>query len=965
MKSTLKKTFSSRPDFWLAVLVIIIMGLIGLAGGFEKLELRVYDGLLRVKPSTVQNPDIMTVNVDDYSLDNLGVWPWSRDILADALIRMRECGAKCATFDIEYIEESQLGVDPDTLRNMPKTFMEGKETVSEMIRELSGAFASGQICPADAMEMADELLDGYINPALDNLYDSTSGKVLRDNDEYFANAIRFFGNTWLTINSIKITEKIEPELEKLVREQFLLNNVTDKNGYIKKDNEYYNKKNDYEYGMTPALKKLLEKAAGGGFTNVVVDADGSRRRVELLRENNGQYIGQLAFAPLMNMLEAKSFERKKHSLIVHGAKFPGEEKEHDVRIPLDEHGRVLINWVSTNYKESFKYESVYFLLDADKIESQLIANLRSIETFHLGNSEGQLLSYYDVVSYLLGEYDQKLIPWKERLLKGETDNFDEYFAARKEFFENCNELNSEDYLGEILSVLSTISINDVPNIDEVKENIAASFDVFKQNYELYMSRTKELSQRYNNAFCVIGNTATGSTDLGSMPFYERYPNVGTHANLYNMILERQFITPVHWIYGFIFASLLSLIMSLSLRKLRTRYQNFIGGAGVVLFPLIASLLMIIFRIYLPPLIPTLVMALYFLGSTIMRFIMSERDKKWLRNTLSTFVSPAVVGEFEKHPELLELGGKNFPATAIFTDIRSFSTISERVSADYLVEFLNEYLSLLSDVILNYDGTIDKYEGDAIIALWGAPLEQVDHAWRSCISAIRMKQAEADFNKKMLANGTIITKDIPAIGPNGENKQLNKIVLPIATRIGLNSGEMVVGNMGTKNKKNYTMMGTNVNLAARLEGVNKVYQTWILASEYTWNMANYGENKSKLVSRKLDRVRVIGIKDPVQLYNIVGLKSEMSSEQLESVSLFNQAMEKYLNRDFVNAKKLFEVSYRTYPETVLASKINEKTGSTDVVETPYSPSIVFIKRCEEYIRSGVPENWDGVVNMTSK
>ena len=193
----------------------------------------------------------------------------------------------------------------------------------------------------------------------------------------------------------------------------------------------------------------------------------------------------------------------------------------------------------------------------------------------------------------------------------------------------------------------------------------------------------------------------------------------------------------------------------------------------------------------------------------------------------------------------------------------------------------------------------------------------------------MKQAEAKFNDEMMANGTIP----------------NKICMPICTRIGINTGDMVVGNMGTENKMNYTMMGNAVNLAARLEGVNKVYHSWILVSESTWNAADSGEHKGVLLARRLDKVRVVGINTPVQLYNILGVKSELDENLIEAVDIFHQGLDLYLQKDFENARKIFDNATRKYPDDQTAA--------------------VFSARCMSFLEKGVPEDWDGVVNMTSK
>ena len=239
------------------------------------------------------------------------------------------------------------------------------------------------------------------------------------------------------------------------------------------------------------------------------------------------------------------------------------------------------------------------------------------------------------------------------------------------------------------------------------------------------------------------------------------------------------------------------------------------------------------------------------------------------------------------------------------------------------------MGALSDVIIDHQGTIDKYIGDSIVSFFGAPLDLADHAYKACAAAIRMKQAEAEFNRiHMLAN------DIPQ---------------EVFTRIGINTGDMVVGNMGTQtgkiSKMNYTMLGDNVNLASRLEGVNKVYGSWILCSEETCNDVENGAYKGEILFKKLDKVRVVGKSRPVQLYNVLGFKNEVPPPLVEETEMFHEALGKYLNKEFSAAKKLFIKANALIPDDQAA--------------------LVFADRCKTYMRKSVPDEWDGIMNLTSK
>lgn len=937
--------FSKHLDVVIVIFVILLCGILGVTGLVEKIEFRVYDALLEIKPATTQNPNIRLVNIDDAASGEMGVWPWGREILADVLVRLREVGAKTAVFDIEYISSGSLGIAPDVLAELPDSFSYELDNVATLMSEFSSSVAHNGIALNQVESVSEDLINNYIVPSYQNLYDKID-VLVRDNDEYFGKAIRFFGNAWLTINAADLSIKVDPEYREYLDTNLLNYNVKDPTNEIEKGNDYTFK---FMYntipGFSPALPIFMKNAAGAGFTNVSIDSDGSRRRIELLRKNNDVYIAQLSFAPLLSLLDTKELERTKTHLVVKNALFPGEEKRRDISIPLDSHGRMLINWIPNNFVTSFKSDSVLFLIDIDRVEENLIEQLKNLETFVLRDEFGKTLPYYDVVTYLLATYDdletQKQVLFNEQ--SGSTINdsrFDAYFASRQTFFSDFAEIFHPSYLNEIMVRLNSLTTEETKeDIQLLKDSVNERFVALKSEYDLYQENFEFLKNHYNETFCIIGHTAVASTDLGTTPFNRFYPNVGTHANVFNTIITEEFITPLEWYFGYIFSCVFVFLVLFLEYKKRLVVQNLIGGFSTLFFPILSILLMVIFRIYMPVIIPSLVPILSFLGLTAYRFINSEKDKSFLRSAFSTYLSAEVVNEIVSDPKKLTLGGEEKNITAIFTDVRGFSTISEKVTPTQLVSFLNRYLTLLSDIILENRGTIDKYEGDAIIGFFGAPISYDYHAWTACLSAIRMKEAEIEFNAEMLA--------------------ADVIPMPVYTRIGINTGNMVVGNMGTDKKMNYTMMGNDVNLAARLEGVNKVYHTWILVSESTWLAADSGENKGKIVARRMDKVRVVGINKPVQLYNIVGLRSEMTENQLKSVDLFHQGLDRYLQRDFVNAKKYFDMANDLYPETVTCYNRDGSTYTED------GPASVFSARCTKNITEGIPANWDGVVNLVSK
>jgi class 3 adenylate cyclase len=292
----------------------------------------------------------------------------------------------------------------------------------------------------------------------------------------------------------------------------------------------------------------------------------------------------------------------------------------------------------------------------------------------------------------------------------------------------------------------------------------------------------------------------------------------------------------------------------------------------------------------------------------------------MRHAFSTYLSEDVVEEIISDPARLQLGGVNRHMTALFSDIKGFTSIAEALTPEHLVDLLNHYLSTMSDIILEQKGTIDKYQGDSIVSFFGAPLDFEDHAMRACTAGIIMKRMEGDINRYILEKG---------ISP-----------LPLLTRIGINTGEMVVGNMGTQKKMNYTIISNAVNLASRLEGVNKQYGTWVLATNSTIR-----ETSGHFLTRRLDRIRVVGINEVVHINEILEIKTDASDAMLELVNLFHKALDLFEERNWKEAENAF----------IRVLKLSPVDG----------PSHLYIDRCRQYREYPPLANWDGIFDISEK
>jgi len=424
----------------------------------------------------------------------------------------------------------------------------------------------------------------------------------------------------------------------------------------------------------------------------------------------------------------------------------------------------------------------------------------------------------------------------------------------------------------------------------------------------------------DGAFCIVGQTSTASTDLGANPFAKAYPNIGTHASLVNMILNGKFIVELSPLWSFLFALAGSLGLSILTRTMKSSWSIALGVGISVGIVVLAGIFFVFTGMYLP-LIPLAgPILLSFITVTFIKFFVTEKEKGFLRSAFSHYLSADVIKQIIANPDRLRLGGEQKLMTAMFTDIKGFSTVSEKMSPTELVALLNQYLTGMSDIVLDMGGTIDKYEGDAIIAFFGAPLDLVDHASRALRAAVAMKNMEAELNTRFMSE---------KIAPS-----------PLLTRFGINTGQMVVGNMGTEKKMDYTIIGDSVNLAARLEGVNKRYGTWICVSEDTMTAAGAG-----FVFRKLDRIRVVGKAVPIRIFELVGEESHVQDEVLRALEQFDLGMELFDQRNWAAAINKFSIALDYVPED--------------------GPSQRFIKTCKEYMVKPPSENWDGVYVMEVK
>jgi adenylate cyclase len=893
------------------ILLSILFSLLLTTESFQSTEYSVYDMLLRIKPKVTEDEDLLLVNIDDLSITNINMYPLSRDIFADGLMLMKELGAEYAVLDIEFIDKSPAGLNNQYLEEqIPQRFDDVFYDLSQQQLAFIQALQEKQI-PLDEADYYLGQLDEYSYSMQLELLDDVN-KIARDNDIYLGKAISFFGNVICTVNMMKSEDDTTPpELKVLAKEKVSLNR------YFKTPFDGFTEAQE----IKPAIHQIFSNSLSAGYPRVNIDPDGVRRRIDLIYDYQGEYYPQLGFASLLQSMDVQEIERTAVSLILKGALTDGDSRQ-DLEIPLDRSGMMMINWPAKSYTDSFRHISFFFLYKHDRLLSDLVYNMRLLD------EQGLLEApFYEGDSPLMELYSYIESLKKDHLAGTKDIDLEEYIPLRELFLsetETYMTVETEQYILDELSYY--ISMPDLPEeqilrfqqLQEfIPEVFSASRNLISQIQEVRATLKKDLE----GSISIIGYSGTSTTDIGVNPFEEEYMNMGLYAAVTNTILSGQFLDESPLWVAMLISLIMSLLTALIVSRLNHPVWGMISGIAVLLLTETALILIFVFTgIYTPLLTPGITILLSFIAVVSVNLILSSKEKGFIRSAFAQYLSDDVINDLLDDPSKLALGGEERHMTAMFTDVKGFSSISEKLTPQNLVALLNDYLTVMSNLVMEEKGTIDKYEGDAIIAFFGAPQPFQDHAVRTCRAAVRMKKAEQILNEKMIAE--------------------ERTPGPLLTRIGINTGDMVVGNMGTIQKMDYTMMGNAVNLSARLEGVNKQYGTWILISDST-----YKETGDLFTVRMLDRVRVVGINEPVRLYELVDEVQLTPENVLTGLNYFHKGMELFEAQNWAEANEMFKKTRQSIPED--------------------APSEIYMKRCLKFSQDPPPKDWDGVFNLTQK
>ena len=416
---------------------------------------------------------------------------------------------------------------------------------------------------------------------------------------------------------------------------------------------------------------------------------------------------------------------------------------------------------------------------------------------------------------------------------------------------------------------------------------------------------------FKDATVVFGFSAPGLKDLRPSPMGGDYPGPEIYATMLDDLLAGDFLCDVPAIAVWIWVLLLALAAGTTAAAARSGWQSALAAVVLIPLPVLAGLAAWQVGFVLPAAGPMVGVVIALLGGAVVNFVLEGRQKLFLKGAFKHYLSADVIEQILRDPGSLKLGGEKRELTIFFSDLQGFSTISEKLGPEDLTKLLNDYLSDMTDIILEEGGTLDKYEGDAIIAFWNAPLRQSDHAVRAVRASVRCQRKLAE-RRAEFAQRTGAT---------------------LKMRIGLNTGAVVVGNMGSSNRFDYTVLGDAANLASRLEGANKALGTYMMVAESTWTQTN-----GAFPGRELGQLTVVGRKTPVRVFEATGLEGEPPAPE---AAAFAAALELVRAGRWADAAAAFD-----------------QLGDDAAART-------YAAKCRALASAGPGAAWDGIWNLTEK
>jgi len=842
----------------LAILIMVFMG----TPAHDQLENYLYDLRFKLKPVPPVLSSLVLLNVDDSSITTLGHYPWPRHYYAGIVDRLNNVGLANLAFDFQFIDRSMALVDPQGYSLLAQALDQGLTIQSA---DLSVAFID-----SDAeLARATATYPGAVIP---------------------------YSFSEILLNPIQTPEEALEREQAIAAFRQKASSPIPSGRALEFAGLAIQNRRDLQYPIPP----LVAAAKLFGFVDNDPDADGTQRRVSLVRTFEGRLYYHLALVTFLDMcgvgLDDVEVNPGKN-LVIHGAVHPETGRKGQISIPLQKDGSLLIDWIG-DFAHTARQLSAYALLEypanAESVDFQLM--LKDMES---GKEERSTLAN-EIAGLRLAIKSAADAERRHPLRVAYREKMTRYRALIQGYLDD-----SKAELKALEAQAAAGQPVDPESLESLKQLIIA------------LKSKMEVEDLFDSV-AVMGLTATGTQDIGVTPLDNMYWMVGSYPTIINTLAQGRFITrvPVLTTMALVLALALGLALFIHGRSAKVSYAGIaaaiilVNGAAILAFSY-AYLWVDMVSLNLALILPTLVIM-------VAKFAGEEQSRRFIHDAFSKYLSTDVINQIIANPDSLKLGGDSREISIFFSDIAGFSGISEKLTPEQLVQLLNEYLSEMTDIIMENRGTVDKYEGDAIMAFWGAPFHFDDHAYHACLSAVSMQRKLAELRAFWRKEGRH----------------------ELRVRMGINSGLAVAGNMGSRSRMNYTVMGDAVNLASRLEGANKPYGTYAMVSDNT-----YAAVKDQFRFRELDTIRVMGKNVPITVYELLEMAGPLPDKIEEVLGLYETGLALFKNRSWAEARIAFSN----------ALKVDPADG----------PSKTYLERCGTFLEAPPVADWDGVFKLTSK
>lgn len=916
----------------------------------SRLEFTALDTMFNRRRPIVESPEIIHIDIDDNSILTLGDYPWRRIYHAQLVRGLSHLGAKTIAFDIEFKNPSRYDYNDET-----GTFVY-QDKFGDDLALASAIDQAGNVILAYSFDISNPFppdLERFL-PAIEK---ALSGNAGIDEEEVIRRtgvSPEIVRGRFESIRRGIIRKLIAKEIDRQpdIRFDQLVQKLVP--GYTKQlhkgiqrtiHKEYTNvvskgivdgKTLEMERTQTPSphsvyalmspMIDFCRPTKGFGHVNAIEDSDGILRHVPMYMVYDGRYYLPLSVETLIRSDEADGW-RTEVSIL------PGDRLEirlysradgglnKTISVPIDEKGLALVNWAGSASQKPFtrvpyakiiQYYHDKFEVPLDNLDGIISKYKLMIPDEKNGAEKDRLAS---VLSQLKREIavedvnrlDRKLVVLEREctaLIKDDMAKTDAYIESRdllvkdKKLSPRIVEQEKQQLKAKTAMIVDALNI-----ISEVR----AASSVLEN----------DLRSLIGGKICFVGSASTASGDLHPIPINSANPGVDLHSDVVNMLLTDQVfsVNPLSLrIFTILICGILAAIGSSYWTPVRSILFAFL------LLIIYCAFAMLSFEVLYIPLNvggPVTSVVFVLLSVTTFREFTERRAKRTVQKALEGRTSKTLVTEIIRDPDSIQRPRKFF-ATVFFSDIKGFTPMSESMAPEVMVKYLNTYHNRMSRIILDHEAYLDKFLGDGIMADFGVPIPCDDHAERACSAALKCIDAMDDLNK--------------TFGDNG---------LPLVeTRIGINSGNMIAGSVGSAERADYTILGDSVNLAARLEVANKIYATSIIISESTYDLV-----KNIFDTRELDIVRVTGKKQAVRIFELISTKGAMNPQKAQLVALFAEGLTLFRGGKWLEALTSFRKA--------LQIEENDKA------------SRLYAERCEKFMTAPPAPDWDGVFDVLTK